>query len=135
MSQWKPALAVLLVFVAGLVMGVEGTRMVQRWSENQGIANPQANSNRVGLRMELQLARQLQLRPLQRDRVREILSEMQGQLRMLQDETQPRRAQIISNAAARIDAVLGPVQKKKFEQLKEENRALFPPQPAARPTQ
>ena len=42
MSVWKPVLAVLLVFVAGLVVGVEGTRIIEQWHERQDARHPQA---------------------------------------------------------------------------------------------
>jgi hypothetical protein len=133
MSKWKPALAVLLVFVAGMVVGVVGTRMVVRRIAREMILNPEFARNRMTAQAELQLARRLRLGPLQRQRVREILSEMSGQLKLINEETQPRRQMVISNAAAQIDLVLGPEQKLEFEKLKEEmkeeNRALM--QPAA----
>ncbi len=133
MSKWKPALAVLLVFVAGMVVGVVGTRMVVRSVAARMMMDPAFARNRMTAQAELQLARRLQLGPLQRQRVREILSEMQGQLKLINEETQPRRQMVISNAAAQIDLVLGPVQKLEFEKLKEENRMLMQPSPPPPP--
>ncbi len=127
MSKWKPALALLLVFVAGMVVGVVGTRMVVRRIALQMITDPVFRGNRIQGQMELQLARRLRLHPVQRVRVREILGEMQGQLKMINQEAQPRRQQAISNAAVAIDLVLEPEQKIEFEKLKEENRMLMPP--------
>ena len=130
MSVWKPVLAVLLVFVAGLVAGVEGTRMIEQWHQRQDAAHPQAANQKLSDAAELQLVRKLNLGPLQRQRVREVLAEMQGQLKLINQETQPRRAQVVSNAAAQIELILGPLQKARFELLKEEARALFPQKPA-----
>jgi len=127
MSKWKPALALLLVFIAGMFVGVVGTRMVVRRIAVQMLTDPVFARNRIQGQMELQLARRLHLRPEQRMRVREILSEMQGQLKLINQETQPRRQQAISNAAVAIDLVLGPEQKIEFEKLKEENRMLMQP--------
>jgi hypothetical protein len=128
-SKWKPALAVLLVFVAGMVVGVVGTRMVVRRIAREMLQNPEFARQRMSAAAELQLARRLRLGPLQRQRVREILAEMQGQLKLIAEETQPRRQMVISNAADQIDLVLGPEQKLEFEKLKEENRALMQPAP------
>jgi hypothetical protein len=129
MSKWKPAIALLLVFVAGMVVGVVGTRMAVRRIAVQMLTDPAFARDRIRGQMELQLARRLHLRPEQRVRVREILAEMQGQLKLINEETQPRRQQVISNAAVRIDLVLGPEQKIEFEKLKEDNRMLMQPGP------
>jgi hypothetical protein len=129
MNAWKPALAVLLVFVAGLLAGVEGTRIIEQWHERQDAAHPQAVNQRLTAAAELQLARRLNLGPVQRPRVRQILLEMQAQLKFINQETQPRRAQVVSNAAAQIELILGPAQKRQFEILKQENRNLAPQKP------
>jgi hypothetical protein len=129
MSKWKPAFALLLVFVAGMFVGVVGTRMAVRRIAVQMLTDPVFRRDRIQGQMELQLARRLHLRPEQRVRVREILAEMQGQLKLINEETQPRRQQVISNAAGRIDLVLGPEQKIEFEKLKEDNRMLMQPGP------
>lgn len=130
MSKWKPALALLLVFIAGMFVGVVGTRIVVRSIARQMLLNPAFAQQRISAAAELQLARRLHLGPLQRQRVREILAEMSGQLKLINEETQPRRQMVISNAADQIDLVLGPEQKLEFEKLKEENRALMQPTPA-----
>jgi hypothetical protein len=134
MSKWKPALALLLVFVAGMVVGVVGTRMVVRQVANAMLKDPtfaqrvvQRQTEMVQRQMELRLARRLNLGPMQRDRVREILSEMQGQLKLINQETQPRRAEVITNAEAQINLVLNPDQKAEFEKLKEEYPTLLQP--------
>ena len=127
MSKWKPAFALLLVFVAGMFVGVVGTRMVVRRVASAMIANPQLARDMVQRRIVLQLTRRLNLRPEQRAQVREILSEMQGQLKMINQETQPRRVQAITNAEAQIDLVLTTEQKLEFGRLKEEYPALLLP--------
>ena len=126
MNSWKPALAVLLVFIAGLVAGVEVTRIVEQWHQRQSDEHPQAAIQQATARAELQLARRLRLGPVQRPRVHQILMDMQTQLRLIAQETQPRRASVVSNAAAQIETVLRPDQRLEFEKLKQENRALQP---------
>ena len=124
MSNWKPALALLLVFVAGMAVGVVGTRTVVRRVVQQYLVNPdQVRQNQL----DIQLARRLKLGPLQRPRVREILAEMQGQLKLIREETQPRRAMVISNAETQIEAILRPAQLAEFQQMKAENRLLSTP--------
>jgi hypothetical protein len=124
MSSWKPALALLLVFVAGMAVGVVGTRAVVRRVVQQYLVNPdEVRQNQL----DIQLARRLRLGPLQRPRVREILAEMQGQLKLIREETQPRRAMVVSNAETQIEAILRPAQLAAFQQMKAENRLLSTP--------
>lgn len=131
MSKWKPALALLLVFMAGLVLGVVGTGLVVTRVVRQIVNNPQY----VPTQVELRLVRQLRLTPAQRVRVREILMDSQQRLQAWRQQTQPARAEILSNASAQITLILTPQQQKAFERLKAENRTFFspslppPPQP------
>jgi hypothetical protein len=127
MSKWKPALALLLVFVAGMVVGVVGTRIVVRRVATAMMTDPQLARDLAQRRIVLQLTRRLDLRPEQRAQVHEILAEMQGQLKLINQETLPRRQQAITNAEAHIDLVLTPEQKLKFERLKDEYPALLLP--------
>ncbi|HXD00003.1 MAG TPA: hypothetical protein VN048_11725 [Verrucomicrobiae bacterium] len=127
MSKWKPALALLLVFIAGMFVGVVGTRMVVRRIATAMLTDPQLARDMVQRRIVLQLTRRLNLTPEQRAQVREILSEMQGQLKMINQEAQPRRVQAITNAEAQIDLVLTTEQKLEFGRLKEEYPAILLP--------
>lgn len=124
MSAWKPALALLLVFFAGIVVGVVGTRVVVRRVVQDYLNNPASARVVVGNQVFKRLVQELQLGPVQRPRVREVLSEMQGQLKLIRDETQPRRAQVFSNAEDQINLILRPAQREKFQTLIQENRAL-----------
>jgi hypothetical protein len=131
MNNWKPAIALLLVFVAGIVLGAVGTRMIVQRDIRQMVANPGI----VGERVELQLARRLRLDPTQRQRVNQILARTQMQLRETRLQVQPRLQEITGHAQADINAILTPVQQREFERLKAENRpglmTLFGP-PATR---
>ena len=127
MSKWKPALALLLVFVAGMVVGVVGDRMRVRHIATAMMTDPQLARDLVQRRILLQLTRRLNLRPDQRAQVHEILAEMQGQLKLINQETQPRRQQAITNAEAHIDLVLTTEQKLEFGRLKEEYPAMLLP--------
>lgn len=133
MSRWKPAFALLLVFFAGIVVGVVGTRIVVRRVVRQMIANPQILVQRAQNQMELQLARRLNLDPNQRRQVNRILLLSQGQLREIREETQPRIALIRSNAFEEISAILTPEQRDELEKMREENRAQLQPTPLPGP--
>src|SRR5271163_4597618 len=110
-----------------MVVGVVGTRIVVRRIAAAMISDPQLARDVINKRIELQLARRLQLGPGQRMRVREILDEMQGQLKLINQETQPRRASVITNAEAEIDLILSPDQKLQWERLKDEYPGLLRP--------
>jgi hypothetical protein len=127
MSKWKPALALLLVFVAGMVVGVVGTRIVVRRVATALMTDPQLARDLAQRRILIQLTRRLNLLPEQRMRVRQILDEMQGQLKMVNQEAQPRRVQAITNAETQIDLVLTTEQKLEFRRLKEEHPAVLLP--------
>lgn len=133
MNNWKPILALIVVFVAGAVLGVEGTRMVVRNAVRTAIANPQLAREQ----MELRLARRLRLDPMQRRRLNQILTQSQQQLQQLRVETQPRFIGIVSNAETQVAALLRPEQQRQFEFLKQENRRFLPlgapPLPFQRP--
>jgi hypothetical protein len=121
MSKWKPALALLLVFAAGVVLGVVGTRMVVRRVIAEMVQRPEIIPNRI----ELVLARRLRLDPMQRRRVNQILVESQTQMRGVRLEMQPRLLQITSNANAQISSLLNERQLRDYERLKEENRRVL----------
>jgi hypothetical protein len=122
MNKLKPALALLLVFIAGAALGVVGTRIVVRRVVSQMLAEPQ----KIRERVEVTLTRKLKLDPAQRRRLHQILVESQGQLREVRMKTQPQIALISSNAQAQFSAVLTPAQQEEFEKIREKNRRLLP---------
>ena len=125
MKKLKPLLALLLMFLAGLAVGVVGTRVATRSFIRRAIQNPDLVRNLI----EIDLVRKLKLDAVQRIKVHEVLADSQRQLRELRLEFQPRFAPIMDEANDRISAVLTPEQLKKFEKLQEENRRIFPPGP------
>ena len=125
MSKWKPVLAVLLVFIAGMFVGVVGTGIIVRRVVQQMVNHPDALQRRIQNGVGMQLARRLNLDAAQRRRVNDILMETQGELKVIRDETQPRIAQIRSNAVDQINAILTPQQRVDFERLREENRPVI----------
>ena len=122
MKTLKPWLVIILVFVAGFAGGVVTTRAVVRHLVRQAVANP----DRVRDLIEQRMTRRLRLNAEQRQRVHEILTERQGDLRGLRQEFAPRFLDIVTNAEAQISATLTPEQRERFEKLREENRRLLP---------
>jgi hypothetical protein len=122
MSKLKPILALLLVFLAGIALGVVGTRIAVRSVVAQILAEPQKFRERV----EFNLSRKLKLDPAQRRKLHQILVESQGQLRAVRMKTQPQISSITSNALAQFSAILTPAQQEEFEKFREKNRRLLP---------
>ncbi|MDB6065375.1 MAG: hypothetical protein JWR26_1583 [Pedosphaera sp.] len=122
MNKLKPVLAVLVVFAAGLVFGVVGTRVVMRRTIQAMVNHPEAVRERV----ELELVRKLRLAPDQRRKVHQIMVDTQLQLRELRRDAQPRFMLIVSNSQSQIASVLTPEQRERFEKLREGNRRFLP---------
>ncbi len=102
MKKLKPLLALALVFVAGMVVGVVGTRVVIRGFIRRAILHPEL----VRERIERDLVRRLKLDATQEMKVHEVLADSQKQLRDLRLEFQPQFIVIMSNSQERIAAVL-----------------------------
>lgn len=107
MKHWKSILLLLLVFGAGVAVGVVGTRAAVRQYAQRAIAQPERIQNLA----ERDLARELQLDKKQRAQVHEILSQTRAQLRDLRLQVQPQMMLATSNATAQISALLTPDQR------------------------
>ena len=113
MKTLKIVAGLLLVFTAGMVVGVVGTRIVIRRVIRQTIKNP--GLVRDGI--ERNLTRKLKLNPTQHAQVEEILTDSQKQMRELRSQFQPQFLTILTNSHDKISAVLKPEQREKFEKL------------------
>jgi hypothetical protein len=121
MKVFKSLLLLALVFFAGIVIGVVGTRVVVRHAVQQAVLHPE----RVQVVIERNLARRLRLDGGQQAKLHEILSEAHGQLKDLRREYQPQVIVVVSHTEQQIDAILTPGQQARLEKLKEENRPLL----------
>jgi Spy/CpxP family protein refolding chaperone len=113
MKTFKVLLALMVVFVAGMTVGVVGTRVVTRAVIRRAITHPDV----VRIRIEHQLTRKLDLDSAQRAQVGEILKDTQKQIRKLRLQVQPQFLLILTNSHDRISAVLTPEQREKFDEL------------------
>jgi Spy/CpxP family protein refolding chaperone len=123
MKTFKLLLLVGLVFLAGLVAGVVGTRIAIRHWMSSAIQRPQL----VQTLIERRLKWQLRLDANQQAQVHQILTDARVQLRELRLEYRPQAVVIVSNADARISALLTPAQEERFEKMKQRNRAFLQP--------
>jgi len=135
MNRVRPWLLLVLVFVAGMGVGMMGTRAVARYL----IINPGV----IGAQLERDLFRELNLTPEQRVKAQKIFAHTQEQLRALRGETQGRVRTILESSNEEIAAILTPEQlpafKKWVEQKRQraqsftERRGPFPQRPQDRP--
>ncbi len=123
MKNFKPLVLLSLVFVAGMVVGVVGTRVAVRHVIKRVVANPDL----IWIRIERVLAADLRLNPEQRATVHRILAETHDQIRTLRTEYQPRYLPVIEKARADIAAALRPEQRAKFDKMLEEKERLWKP--------
>jgi len=121
MKTFKLLSLVALVFLAGVVVGVVGTRIAVRHFVGEAIAHPET----VPPRIERLLAFRLRLDSGQRVKLHEIMSDTHGQLKELRQEYRPRAVLILSNANGEITALLTPEQLARFEKWKQENHPLL----------
>ena len=110
-----------LVFFAGAVVGVVGTRAVVRRAVSRAFLHPEE----VQMFMERNLTRRLRLDNDQQAKLHQILSDTHGQLKDLRQQYRPQLVEIFSNANEQINLMLTPEQQARFERLKSENRPLL----------
>ncbi len=123
MKTFKLLLLVGLVFLAGAVAGVVGTRIAIRHWMRLAIDRPQM----VQMLIERRLDRQLRLDANQQAQVQQILTDARGQLKGLRQEYRPQVVLIVSNADVEISALLTPAQQQRFEKMKQNNREFLQP--------
>ena len=122
MKYLKPIVLLLLVFMAGISVGVVGTRYEIRRSIRQAVRQPEL----VRLRIERDLTRELALDPTQQAKLDEILVNTQQQVATARQERQPRFRAILAETQKRISEILTPEQRQKFEKIQAEY-GLFSP--------
>jgi len=123
MKTFRLLLLVGLVFLAGVVAGVVGTRIAVRHWVRSAIQRPQM----VQALVERRLNRRLGLDANQQVQVHQILTATRGQLKGLRQEYRPQVIMIVSNADAQISVLLTPAQRERFEKMKRENRVFLQP--------
>ena len=123
MYKFKPWLLLILVFLAGLVCGVVGTRQVMRHMVFLALRSP----DRMRDRMERRLTSDLTLTPEQRVKAHTILLSTYAQLQQLRTELGPRYLAIVDQAQSELSTMLTPEQRVTFEKLVKKRRFLWRP--------
>lgn len=123
MKQLKPWIVIGLVFVAGVVVGVAGTRLSVRKVIERAALNPDL----VRARIERNLARELKLTPEQRPKIHEIMVRSRDEVQRLRSDFQPRLGAILKRSEGEIRDVLNEAQRQKFDRMVKK-KPILPPQ-------
>jgi hypothetical protein len=121
MKNWKSILLLALVFLAGLAVGVVGTRVVVRRVLQQAIAHPE----RVQTFVERDLTRKLRLDNGQQASLHGILTNTRAQLQALRQQYQPQATAAFLGADEKITALLTPEQQARYAKWKGANQPLL----------
>lgn len=116
----KPWLLLGLVFLAGVILGVAGTRLAVRRYLREAVQHPAQAQHDFAVR----LGRKLRLDPAQQAKFNEILGEASAQLNAIKKQSHPAVVLVYSNANAQLTGLLTPDQKVRFDQFKADN-AVF----------
>jgi hypothetical protein len=120
MKYLKPILVLLLVFGAGISVGVVTTRYIVKRNIRQAIRQPEL----VRLRIERELTRELSLDAPQQLKLDDIVITMQHEVATARAEHQPRYRAILLETQKRINEMLTPEQQQKFEKYQAEYGVL-----------
>jgi hypothetical protein len=123
MKKLKVWLVVAGVFVAGFAAGVVVTRGVVRHLVQRIVLHPE----RMRSLIENRLTARLHLDREQHQKVDQILTSTESDLKSLRREFAPRFVAILTNAESEISGVLTPEQRERFKKFREENRHLLQP--------
>jgi len=123
MKKLKVWLVIALIFGAGFAAGVVVTRAVVRHFVKQVALNP----NRLRDTIEKRMTARLQLDAAQQQKVHQILTDTEADLKALRQDFTPRFLGIMSNAETEVSAALTPEQREEFAKFLAENRQFWRP--------
>lgn len=115
MKIWKSVMLLMLVFFAGIAVGVVGTRAFVRQVVQTAIVHPE----KTQLMVEYNLSYRLHLDPDQQTKVHAILADARRQLAELRRQFQPQANSVLRGADQKISAVLTPEQEARYERIKD----------------
>jgi hypothetical protein len=121
MKTFKLILLLSLVFFAGVVIGVVGTRAAIRRVVQQALLHPE----KVQADIERRMTRQLRLDNSQQAKLHEILSGSHAQFDDLRGKYVPQVVSILNQANGQITAMLTPDQQARFEEMKRKNHPIM----------
>lgn len=125
--RWRLVLALVVVFFAGVAVGVMGA------AHHARDVSAAHHSMHFDDRMRDHLRRELKLTPEQFERVAPIVDEMSKRLEVIRDDTRKRVTETMGESHREIAPLLTPEQREKLEQMKRRHehmlrrRGIHPP--------
>ena len=127
MSAWKPILAALVIFAAGVVtggltVGLRRQPVGPRWATSSpDLPRPWLTQRLAAQQGDLfrRMEKHLELTPEQRQRLEAIVRESQERIRALADDLAPQTRGELRRMREKIREELTPEQRRKFEKLDE----------------
>lgn len=114
MKNLKAVLGILLIFILGAASGIVATRMIYHSRMEAGIGGGQKAHEEMVVK---RLTRKLDLNDQQREQVRSIVHETQGEIKLVRKQSQPQIEAVLAKGQAKINLILTPVQQEKFARV------------------
>jgi len=121
MKNFKPILLLVLVFIAGVVIGAVANRSLVRHAVRQSIIHP----DMVQTAFEERVDHRLRLDNDQQAKLHDIFATAHLRIREIQLQIRPQMAQVSSNIDLQISAMLTADQLRRYQELKTENGPLL----------
>ena len=115
MKVWKSLLLLTLVFVAGVAVGIVGTRVFVRQVVQAAIVHPE----RAQMTVERNFTWRLQLDTDQQTKLHSIMADTRKQLAVLRRQYQPQVTNVLRDADQKISALLDPGQQARYDKIKD----------------
>ena len=143
MNVWKPIVAALVIFAAGVVTGGLTVNLRQPSPPRSNDSPPKKASplpREAQLReLSRRMQKELDLTPAQRQRVEAIIHDSQDRMKTVWDEVGPKIREEFREMRQKIRGELTPVQRKHFEEIMkqhdERNRRDVNPRPTQSPAE
>ena len=122
MSTWRTILGILLIFLAGILVGMGATRFYVKHRIEKVVAGGPPAARELVVR---QLSRELGLDASQREEVARVVERGQARMTAVRAKYQPEVEQIVADSVAQIEPSLSPSQRAKLQALHEKVRARW----------
>jgi len=113
-NTWKPILAALVIFAAGVVTGGLTVNLRQQPAAKKPVAMPRESQLRE---LSRRMQAELDLTPEQRERIETIIHDSQERVKSLRDEVGQKTSEEFREMRQKIRSELTPEQRKKFAEL------------------
>ena len=139
MNTWKPILAALVIFAAGVVTGGLTVNLRKQPAAKKPVAMPREGQLRE---LSRRMQAELDLTPEQRGRIETIIHDSQERVKTLRDEVGQKTSEEFREMRQKIRDELTPEQRKKFAEImkqhddrnKRDERTARPSTPSAEKT-